>query len=699
MLAFLGATGDVLLVLLGFSFIVLVHELGHFVAARWAGVRVEAFAMGFGPAVVSFRKGMGLRRGSTEPEYRKLLETAPEKARAMSPTEYRFNWLFFGGYVRMLGQDDMAPGKGVEHPESYTSKPVWKRMIIISAGVVMNVVLAAVLFLVVFMVGLKTEPAWIGDVERGSPASEAEVLAGWSEDDPGLKPGDRVLRVAGHEPSDFGDFALEIAMSKKGEPVEMVVEREGAATPVTLRVTPRVGSATGLLEIGVYPAQGTVLFGAPGEPKSNIDVVATALRGAGLAQVSPGSTLVSVNDEPLSSAQQIDTWMRDADGSSLRMVWMSPSGERVEAATPPDAELEHADVVLPGVGKAPERAMRVPHLLGLTPGLRVEDAGDSKRYGLQSGDVFARVGGVEWPDLPAGIAEVRRHTGREIALRMLRDGAFVDLTAKVSREGTIGFRPGETSAQMALITGSIERSGGSMERGPSAASRLDLPPGSVILEAAGEPISSFGDLRGALVAAPRSSDGGAEIELTARLPLGGAWGAGPVETVRWSLTKDELERIEKLGWSFPIPTAAFRPEETILKAEIPAAALVMGVERTHRVMLKTYLTLVRLFQGSVKVEHLKGPVGIAHLGALVADRGFIHLLFFMGLISVNLAVVNFLPLPIVDGGHFVFLLIEQVTGRPVSPSVQGAAGLVGLALIVMMFLVVTYNDIMGLFGG
>lgn len=106
---------------------------------------------------------------------------------------------------------------------------------------------------------------------------------------------------------------------------------------------------------------------------------------------------------------------------------------------------------------------------------------------------------------------------------------------------------------------------------------------------------------------------------------------------------------------------------------------------------------MRLFQGTVKVEHLKGPVGIAHLGTLVASQGTLKLMFFLGLVSVNLAVVNFLPLPIVDGGQFIFILYEQIKGKPVPMGVQNAATLAGLALIGCMFLIVTFNDIRGLF--
>jgi regulator of sigma E protease len=110
-------------------------------------------------------------------------------------------------------------------------------------------------------------------------------------------------------------------------------------------------------------------------------------------------------------------------------------------------------------------------------------------------------------------------------------------------------------------------------------------------------------------------------------------------------------------------------------------------------MLQVYVTLGRLFQGSVGVQHLQGPVGIVHTGTRVARQGGTYLLFFLGLISVNLAVINFLPIPIVDGGHMVFLLVEKLKGSPVSDRIQTAALYVGLAMILSIFAMTFYYDI------
>ena len=142
LLAIFIKLGDIALILIGFGLVVFIHELGHFLAAKWAGVRVLAFALGFGPPIITYRKGLGFRRTSTEDEYKRWLVLKADGAAApdsnLSPTEYRLNALPLGGYVKMLGQDDADPGYRSSEPDSYNVAPTWKRMVIISAGVTMN---------------------------------------------------------------------------------------------------------------------------------------------------------------------------------------------------------------------------------------------------------------------------------------------------------------------------------------------------------------------------------------------------------------------------------------------------------------------------------------------------------------------------------------------------------------------------------
>ena len=100
-----------------------------------------------------------------------------------------------------------------------------------------------------------------------------------------------------------------------------------------------------------------------------------------------------------------------------------------------------------------------------------------------------------------------------------------------------------------------------------------------------------------------------------------------------------------------------------------------------------------MFQGRVSPTNLMGPVGISTPARSIAYKGNDWLIWFLAMISANLAVVNFLPIPIVDGGLFMFLILEKIMGSPLSPRAQSIAQVVGLALILSVFLFVTYQDI------
>jgi len=125
----------------------------------------------------------------------------------------------------------------------------------------------------------------------------------------------------------------------------------------------------------------------------------------------------------------------------------------------------------------------------------------------------------------------------------------------------------------------------------------------------------------------------------------------------------------------------------------PVTAVAWGVTDTRDLILQFYQTLRAMIRGSVPASGAMGPIGIFHHGAKIAYRGIDWVIWFLAMISANLAVVNFLPIPIVDGGLFMFLLIEKFQGKPLSPKVQSIAQLVGIALIASVFIFVTYQDI------
>lgn len=713
--ALLATLFDLALVILGFGLIIFVHELGHFLAARWAGIRVLAFAIGLGSPIVSYRKGLGLRRGSSEPEITHLQQIAAsgaaedqEQARArlasLSPTEYRLTWLPFGGYVKMLGQEDANPTAVSDAPDSYQRCPVWKRMIVISAGVVMNVITAALLFVFVFMFGLRTEPAAIGHVAAGLPASRVlPINAGdLGVTDPGLKPGDRVVAVNGRRPNSFNDVVLASLMARRNGVVRLDVERAGFKEPLQFEIRPETSRISGLMEIGIEPPRSTKI----GDPKSAgaRQEFEESLTRIGLVGVKPGMRLVRVGDvqSPVSPFVILDA-MRSSAGVPVRMEFATDDGRRVSVEVQPEPELQVHIVDLTDGSRA-----TVEHLLGLTPVLMVARADDrGYRQGLRTGDIIARVGAVEYPSVPGGIEQIRASKGRRIEMTVIRqiDGSSeaVDLRPSVSSKSIIGFSAGDTARENTLLAIpptalTPVRDGGGTIR-PPAAELIDRP-GLRLVRVGDREVSNLHDVRAALVEATHSAAAlgeGAVVPVAAALPIESA--EPIVQRREWSLSSEDVQTLHALSWRTPFSLGIFEPEETLLRAGGPIGAVGMGVAETHRVMMLTYLTLARLFEGTVRVEHLKGPVGIAHLGTKIADRGLIWLLFFMGLISVNLAVINFLPLPIVDGGQFLFLLAEQIRGKPVPPAVQNVATFVGLILIAAVFLIVTFNDVVNLFTG
>lgn len=701
---------DFLLVLIGFGFIIFIHELGHFVAARWAGIRVLAFAIGFGPALFSYRKGLGLRGGSSHEEYLK------RRGVGVSPTEYRLNALPFGGYVKMLGQDDADPTAVSDAPDSYQSCVPWKKLIVISAGVIMNVILAAILFVIVFTAGMQTEPAVLGGIASNSAASRAVLDGG----EVGLKPGDRVLAIDGERVSSFNDISGAVAMAKRDTALRFEIERGDKV--VNASVTPGVSYITGLLEIGAEPARTLKLF-SPSENggKAEADFLIRALSEAGLKDIPPGSTLESVNGQPVKQTGDVQELARRSNGAPLVLTFADDKGERRTSEITPEPEYTFSAVPT-GSGSI----ISVEHLLGLSTVVAVREVSEAAAgKGLEAGDIIALAGGVEFPSALELRKEVGKYKGKTIPMVVLRKSGDsykeVRLSAvAVGKQGTIGIGLSDKLAQeafgvvLSLPVSEVKdptlvgkQSGDQIKTVKTAAAGVFATPGTVV-SAVGMgtdlvKVENFHGLWKALraqTAKAAAANEGATVTLTIHKPSNGMpTTATPAETVAWALSASDVKSLHALSYRLPpeLPIL-FEPMKTTLKANGPVEAIAMGTRETKRVMLSVYTTFARLTQGTIKVEHLKGPVGIAHLGTLIADRGTIWLLFFLAMISVNLAVVNFLPLPIVDGGQFLFILYEQIRGKPVPVSVQNGVTIAGLALIGTMFLIVTYNDIRNLLG-
>jgi regulator of sigma E protease len=675
---------NVVLVVIAFGAVIFIHEMGHFLAAKWAGIKVHAFAVGFGQAIGSWRKGMGLRRGSSEAEYDKLVAAhesgvGDRDISKISETEYRLNWFPFGGYVRMLGQEDGNPEATSDDPDSYTAKPVYKRMVVISAGVVMNVLLAAVLFVGVFLAGLRTEAPVVGMVTPNGGGSKAGILAG-----------DVILSIDGRETETFQDVFVAVAMSAPGKELDIRVAREGEAEAVLLTAVPERDETTGFRQLGISPGVGVHLLDTKRAKQAEIDAFRERLDKIGLGGVPLDARLVEVNGTALapieSSAGPVES------GSALGAAGKRSEGGQVRAVFEGNTDgEEHTVELLPepaypfavrttGEGKK-EQTEVFSHLLGLSPVMGVYTTTERGfEQGLRDGDVFARIGGTAWPSVLEGVREIKSHTGDSIEIEVVRDGAFETMVVEVSREGLIGFNidPGFSGARVTDLPWVLGESGES----------LGLARGSEIVSVDGAAVGSFDGLFRAV----RSKSG------TVVLGVREA-GTEVVREVEWEIGESEQETLAGIGWQLDRVVGNFSLAQVNLKAGGPIDALAMGVRHTHLKIEATYLTFLRMIDGSVPVNQVSGPVGIVHIGSRVAERGMLHLLFLMAIVSANLAVINFLPFPVVDGGHFVMLLYEGIRRKPVPIRFQNAVTMAGLVVIVGIFLFVTFNDLSRWFSG
>jgi RIP metalloprotease RseP len=126
-------------------------------------------------------------------------------------------------------------------------------------------------------------------------------------------------------------------------------------------------------------------------------------------------------------------------------------------------------------------------------------------------------------------------------------------------------------------------------------------------------------------------------------------------------------------------------------------ALLESVHRTYYFTKLTVLSVVKLIQGTVSTKTLGGPIMIAEMAGQQAKEGAGNLVTFIALLSINLAILNILPIPVLDGGHLLFFTIEALTGRPVNLKVREVAQQAGIFLLMLLMILVFYNDITRIF--
>jgi len=322
----------------------------------------------------------------------------------------------------------------------------------------------------------------------------------------------------------------------------------------------------------------------------------------------------------------------------------------------------------------------------LVPRLRITDVlpgkdKDKAKPSLRRGDIILAIGNIENPSYQQMRDITMEHEGKEMPVIVLRtdrgDAGQIVSVNVVPRRATHGEKVliGVGVAydlEHAVIAGTT-----APDENPAA---LEIPAGATITAVDGVPVSNFFD-----IAREIRKYAGQRITIDYRLDeqvAGAVFMNVPGQEDVYTVTCDMAE---------PIP---FKPLEKIYKANGPADAVVMGYRKTIMFIAQTYVTLRRLVGGLVSPKDLMGPVGIITLSyRIVADRPLVYYVYFLGLISAAIAVFNFLPLPPLDGGLVVLLLVEKIKGSALSQRMQAIIAYAGWTLIGTLILYVTFNDI------
>lgn len=643
------------IVALGLGLVIFFHELGHFAVAKWCDVNVERFSIGFGPILL--RKKWG-------------------------ETEYALSAIPFGGYVKMLGQDDMDPSQLTseeiaEDPRSYTAKGVIPRMAIISAGVIMNVVTGLLFFLLAFRAGVEVTPAVVGDLQIGLPAWEA-----------GLTTGDRITVINDRPVADFSDLMRATALSSGALKVEGV--RPDNST-FTVSLSPDESGTR--RRIGVGPARGLEVFDVPAEKGIPIVIPGSAAAAAQPA-LQPGDVIRHANGQSVESFAELSRVLaRDRD---------RPVEMRVDRRGEGDSEPTSMTLVVP---PAPFRVLGMTMEFGRIAALRKDSP--AARAGLQVGDRLAK---VDDRDIGTDIDPFRlpdyfgdRH-GTEVAVfvqRSLPGGEKQSFEVQLVPENRPGWIEAPTFDDTPVSV-------------PSIGIAYHMVPTVLSVEADGP----------AATAGIKPSETITKLELIhpAGAPPDGAGNetiAIPIGETNWAHAFWQMQQLPARQVMLTVQEAGTSQSRTVevvtqpasdwflpttrgiqlfalastRKADTVPAAFSMGWQHTKSSMMDIYLTLRSLLTRQLSVKELHGPIGIVNVASKVAEAGLVPFLVFLGFLSINLAVLNFLPIPVLDGGHMVFLLWEAITRRKPSERIVTAATVAGMMFVLGLMGMVIYLDI------
>jgi len=693
----------ILTVGLGFGGIIFVHELGHFVAAKAVGIRVEAFAVGFGPVAIGFRQVVGGIQMRIFPkklpdnrETAALSFTFKTKATEQGETEYQLRIIPLGGFVAMVGQSDIGADDATDDPRSYANKTVSQRMLVISAGVIVNIITGFIAFVLIFNHGIEKQPAVIGDMLMEMPAYQA-----------GIRPGDEIIAIDGKDKHvEFIDIRLASVFSDVGEKVHFTVKHPDNSVEdyhiAAHQPRDENNEIVGLKMFGLSSINSLTVFDSF-KKKSDF------LEKINAVGIYSGDTVSAINDVVVTDENKI------AHMGQLAMAFTGLTDK-------PDTDLVIALQHTAEFGDIESTILTFPYklsrtkydadwaLAGLTPCLQVDAFTETKSQkddtidktpaeigGMKVNDTIISVGDIKYPTSKEFVDSIKGSDGNEVLVTVMRNvdnkqilktlsikpelekrTFFANLFKTSPPKPRIGIMIKENfSYPVVAVTIPSDGNGTTI-----------IPRGVTITAINNVAIDHWEDIYEQF-----KQHQGEKIDL-AYQPANGdsATISFNVPTKDWSKVSYSAVSPEKTANILP---NIFKPYEVLYQGETWKESLKMGTEATGIFLAQTYLTIQKLVSGQMKAKGtLSGPVGILSMTYDIVDEKPLVLYFwFLAVISMAIATFNFLPLPILDGGLFVLLIVEKIKGSPVSVRAQEIINYAGLLMIGSLFLYVTYNDI------
>jgi regulator of sigma E protease len=604
--------------------LITVHESGHFIVAKLAGVRVLTFSIGFGPKLFSFTRG---------------------------ETEYRLSILPLGGYVRMYGDDITEAVPDSEKHRAFLEKSTFKKMAIAAAGPAANLILPLVLFFAVSVGSEQIAEPVVGTVLAGEPAERAGVL-----------PGDRITAVDDTPITAFSDL-VEAISARPATPTRLTVQRPGATQPLVLTVTPTSTTSPD-------PTASTPI-GRIGMLVTHAVPVVTVASGspAAVAGVLAGDRVVAVDGVAVASRDALLASLDAADPTRPQSLTV----ERSAAAGPARLDVVVPALAVPACAVVAAPAAPVVVSEGAVPAVA---------------DVPAVPAVPAVADVPAVPCEATPADVDVVALRfavLLEDVAHgpVQATVFATRQAVVD-----------AVTRQARRRGLASVDGVVAAVEADSPAGARglvanehrVVAVDGAPLGLVNELSSAL---SKDIDGIHTIGLVD--------GAGHGSTLTFLLqpsTRRELGGQKVLGVSL----RSAQGDASVVSRDVAVGDAVVRAFRTTGDTIRSVAAgYVMLFTGRVGLDQLGGPVMLATIAGEAARSGIEVFVGTMALLSVNLALLNLLPVPVLDGGHLLLFTVEAVRRKRLSVEARLRATKVGLFFVGGLMVVALFNDVASFF--